>query len=466
MFQYAKRFGVLNPALLALRIMFVAAAIVLPIAASSEAPAQTIYACEAGNDGRLTVVANGTSCNAGSRLVTWNVQGPTGPQGATGPQGPAGPQGVVGPIGPAGPAGPQGIAGPAGPQGAPGQSLFQTTNVLLYGARCDGISDDTQAFKNAVAAAPTGDIVFIPAGRCVLSDTIVVAKPLTIQGTGFGSQIYGSGGKTLFQLVNINNAAVRDLYLGSGSNAAGISLIELVNTHHSRIDNVTMLGGYYGLHLQGSLLNTIVDLRSGTNFGGFFAATQTNQSWVFAERYNNISANANTFLAPVLEGGVNGLVLTDTSSQGSANITGGTIEGLTGTALVFNGTHLPSSVTGVHFEQNAADINISNAYNIRLAAILSLSQISLNGDTRNVMISDSMADFISIQYVSGSISPSPNGAKRIVLQNITTCNSGSWNITPTPTNLFPPGGPGPSQSPDSTRPDIIYSNIGLLCGGL
>src|SRR5262249_36597330 len=136
------------------------------------------------------------------------------------------------------------------------------------------------------------------------------------------------------------------------------------------------------------------DMRSGVNIGGFFAPVSPTNTWVKGEPSNQISANANTFIAPVLEGGANGIVLTDNAGQGSLNIVGGTMEGISGTALMLSGTNLPSSVTGTHFEANGVDVSIQAASNIRLSAIVSLSQINLLGDTRNVSITDSVANNI------------------------------------------------------------------------
>lgn len=342
------------------------------------------------------------------------------------------------------------------------------TSVRRFGAVGNGIHDDTLAFKRAVETTPTGGTLRIPAGKYVLTDTIVVKKAITISGSGHGSQIYGKNPYTVIRLDGVNNAVIRDLYLGSASNAPGVSLLELRASAHIRIDNITMLGGHYGLFLNGALINTIVDLHSGTNFGGFFAPTAVTNTWVWAQRINlasgHYAANANTFIAPVLEGGVNGIVVTDTGGEGSLNITGGTIEGVSGTALTFNRASLSSSVTGVHFEANGdADVIIQDASNIRLSSIVSYKLIALHGDTRNITVSDSIADSVSIDYNSGPIQPTPSGAKRITLQNISTCVTATSSITPPPTNAYVPG---PSQSPDPTRPDIIYMNIGRICNGL
>jgi hypothetical protein len=195
---------------------------------------------------------------------------------------------------------------------------------------------------------------------------------------------------------------------------------------------------------------------------------------------NQISANANTFIAPVLEGGTNGIVLTDNEGQGSLNILGGTMEGISGTALTFSGTQLPSSATGTHFESNGVDVSTQAATNIRLSAIVSLSQINLLGDTRNVSITDSVANNIFLD-VGDRIYPGAalgagtgTGVKRIILQNITTCVAQPSAILPAPTGDPYFGGlPNGPSSPiianpakgNQPRQDIVYLNIGRYCGG-
>ena len=332
-------------------------------------------------------------------------------------------------------------------------------------AKCNGHSDDTDEFRKAIEiAGKSAGVVFVPPGRCVISDTLVVTgdKPVSIIGVGRSSQVYMRENKTLIHYTGVNAISVRDLYLGSSATAPGTSLLKLTNSHHNRIDNVTMLGSNIGLHFEGSLLNTIVDLRSGTNFQGFFAPTSVNVQWVLAERFNNVSANANTFVAPVLEGGTNGVVIRDPpgpsclgcirNGEGSVQITGGSIEGVAQTALHLDRTFLPTSVTGVHFEANGVDVLISDSANIRLTAVLSVDAPATNGKrgilisgtnngqfTRNIQVSDSIAQEIFID----------TNVRRVQLQNITTdlnCTSVSGIFPPTPAD-----------------PSIIYTNVGLNC---
>jgi len=192
----------------------------------------------------------------------------------------------------------------------------------------------------------------------------------------------------------------------------------------------------------------------------FFGQTSKNTYWVYAERdhTHRISSNANRFVAPSLEGGINGIYITDLpdpscpgcarNGEGSLQIIGGTIEGVSQTALTIKATFLASSVTGVHFEANGADVVIDNAANIRLTALTSLggpggsgaAGIRLTGPfSRNVQVSDSIVQQLTIDA----------GIQRVLLQNITTdlqC-TGNSGISPTI----------PSD------PSIIYTNVGLNC---
>ena len=264
--------------------------------------------------------------------------------------------------------------------------LALTLPALGAGLSGGNAGDVTGAFQAAVNATPPGGILTIPPGQYQLSATINITKPITIVGSGFGTQIFEKSDTTLVRFTGVNNAVLSNMYLGSAAVTAGTSLIELVNSNHNRLDNITLLGSYYGLHLQGSLLNTVIDLRSGTNFQGFFGSTSSNKYWIYAEPYKSISANANTFIAPVLEGGVNGISLNDNTGQGSLTITGGTIEGVSGVGLAFNTTFLPSTVTGTHFEANGvSDINIASSSNITLDTILSLKNINITRG-RNILI--------------------------------------------------------------------------------
>ena len=86
--------------------------------AASKAPPETsdnlMRACADDKTGELALRAR---CGKGETRVTWNKEGPEGPQGAAGPAGEPGPTGAQGP---AGERGPMGLSGPTGPTGATG----------------------------------------------------------------------------------------------------------------------------------------------------------------------------------------------------------------------------------------------------------------------------------------------------------------------------------------------------------
>lgn len=270
-------------------------------------------------------------------------------------------------------------------------------NVRDAGAAGDGISDDTDAIRRAILRAPHGGQVMFPAGRYRVTQPIVIDKPLALTGLGRGSQVFQSNpGANLFVLQAVQAASISGLYLGSASTTPGTSLILLENSHHNRIDNVTLLGGYYGVHLRGSLLNALVGVRSGTNFQGFFGAVSTNQYWVYAERFNSISANANTFVHPALEGGTHGIRIEDTG-EGSLFIYGGTIEGVSGWGVSMVGTGLPSVINGVHFEANGlGDIQLQQASRVRVQSVYATKLIEISAVSRNNTVAESLVERITI----------------------------------------------------------------------
>jgi hypothetical protein len=217
------------------------------------------------------------------------------------------------------------------------------------------------------------------------------------------------------------------------------------------------------------------DLKTGVNFGGFFSSAPyqnislpQNQYWVYAEGANVpnagwVAANGSTFLTPSLEGGANGIFLTDSNNgvstgQGSIHILGGTLEGIQGTAITFDHTFLPSSIRGVHFEANQTnDIVISNSMNVDMDSILSLKGISLLYDTRNIVLNDSVIQQVSI----------PDTAKRVRITNISSCTESS----------SPPGPLGAggiivsdqelnhtTDGYDGT-PEVILNQLGPICYG-
>lgn len=113
-----------------------------------------IRGCYKRQNGQLRIIMNGDRCLGSEMMISWNIEGPQGPQGETGPQGPVGPQGdtgaqgPMGATGPQGPVGPQGDVGPVGPRGDTGPAGPQGLT---------GAQGDTGDMGPQGPAGPQGD---------------------------------------------------------------------------------------------------------------------------------------------------------------------------------------------------------------------------------------------------------------------------------------------------------------------
>jgi hypothetical protein len=354
------------------------------------------------------------------------------------------------------------------------KDLVPWTDVRFTGAYGNGTHDDTAAIQKAIDTTGAGGVVFFPRGRYLVSNEFVINKAINLQGVGFGSQIFQSAsGKNLFVFNAVQAVEVKDLYLGSAATVQGTSLMQLLNTHHSRFDRVIMRGAYYGVHLRGALLNTFIDLKSGINIGGFFAPTSDNQYWVFGERANGKSCNANTFLAPTLEGGTNGIRLEDTNGEGSLFVYGGTIEGVSNYGLSLQGTGLPSIVSGLHLEANlAGDILLDTSNRVRLQSVLATTRIEIAGTSTNNVISDSMVEKIVIPATAvrtrlSSLAMNPSGSTAHPVEdnatdteymNVSEINAFDWYGT------VGIGRPNPNSNPVGLTPNRKLDVSGLIRG--
>jgi hypothetical protein len=110
---------------------------------------------------------------------------------------------------------------------------------------------------------------------------------------------------------------------------------------------------------------------------------------------------------------------------------------------------------------------------MRVSGIVGDKAIDLLHRTRNISISDSLIEHINIDLGDGAY-PIGTGAGRIMLQNISTCfalTPGPY-VTPVPANDPNFGQPNGPSSPvlnntlnNTPRQDIVYTNIGYICGG-
>ena len=149
-------------------------------------------------------------------------------------------------------------------------------NVKLYGAKSDGVTDDSTAIQSAANAIPSGGgILLFPSGNYHLGFPIKLTKPIRLQlGAGIydakttafdvasnGVVIIGSGSSETFiktagtspLITNskpVQGLMIRGMFLtGPSFRTTGSGLIDLNGLNSATIENISSSGGSYGVHL-------------------------------------------------------------------------------------------------------------------------------------------------------------------------------------------------------------------------
>lgn len=91
--------------------------------------------------------------------------------------------------------------------------------VTAYGAKCDGVKNDTAAIRAAIQAASesAGNEVKFPVGTCAISDNVPISGPKSISIAGAGSTatfIVQHGAANIFEITS-DNVTVEDLNLNT-----------------------------------------------------------------------------------------------------------------------------------------------------------------------------------------------------------------------------------------------------------
>jgi len=290
-------------------------------------------------------------------------------------------------------------------------------NVKEFGATGDGVTDDTAAIAAAFAVADDGDTVFFPKGHYYVSDTFTItSKHINLKGFGKGSQIFQSADKDLFVYDGtgepstcLSGIDISDLFLGSAATTAGTCLLKLIRVNNSNFSNIFLLGSYYGIHLNGCLIPTLTNIRGSVNISGFFETPSTNQCWIYLDKNSSVPAfapNASRLYNLVLEGGVRGLYM-ESEGEGGISIYGGTLEGLSGTAIEIHDNQIPSIISGIHFENyGGVDIVIDTCTNVAIGgtsgSILAIGLVSII-NSEHITIADSYINQLEIDETSFNI---------------------------------------------------------------
>lgn len=106
-------------------------------------------------------------------------------------------------------------------------------NVLDYGAKGDGTTDDTNAINSAIAAASAGKLVYFPAGTYLISSEIIVNNSkLTFLGDG--GAILKRGGNIDFLTINGNDVTIDNLKFDGNKATYTTNTKQLVRIKGSR----------------------------------------------------------------------------------------------------------------------------------------------------------------------------------------------------------------------------------------
>jgi hypothetical protein len=139
-------------------------------------------------------------------------------------------------------------------------------NVKWYGAKGDGVTDDTTAIQNAIANAPANSVLVFPPGTYYFSTVYVQRSNLTIFGYGatLVTSVTSSTGPNIFQIVG-SNITIMGLSFQTSTPfnvdttykapASGGGLMIRIGTPGTPIQNITLRdvstnGGFGGIDIQ------------------------------------------------------------------------------------------------------------------------------------------------------------------------------------------------------------------------
>ncbi len=126
-------------------------------------------------------------------------------------------------------------------------------DVRAYGARGDGVSNDSAAIQAAInAASAVGGTVTVPAGTFAVNSTISLKSGVTVRGAGIDRTILSmpnqSAPTNLLRGSGVNNVSIMDLSLSSPAASGFVFAIGLTNDYSNvTVERVKVTGCQYAL---------------------------------------------------------------------------------------------------------------------------------------------------------------------------------------------------------------------------
>lgn len=130
--------------------------------------------------------------------------------------------------------------------------VFQEpVNVQWFGAKGDGSTDDTSSISGAITAAGSGELVFVPGLTYIISSSLTLANPLTVDLSGstiqFAASVYGTT-IPAFSIqangVTIKNGRILGNYVPTTTTppTPGVGNYGIDNTSANKNSNLTVDG--------------------------------------------------------------------------------------------------------------------------------------------------------------------------------------------------------------------------------
>jgi len=218
------------------------------------------------------------------------------------------------------------------------QSNLYVINIIDYGAVGDSTTDNTTAIRNAIAACTNsnGCKIIIPAGKYIVSDTLLVTKAITFEGYGGVNPVYSG--------TQYNHAVSQLVFTSTTKNAFYVNADNVMFDNLSITNNQTTPTAGAGIYVKKSIgfrmqncsiLNFYndFDIENGWDWSIHDNLFYNSHHWnVKIADVNLVDAGDQAFYANWLYGNTNTLALIRYENGGGLKIWGNKLNGAPGSS--------------------------------------------------------------------------------------------------------------------------------------
>lgn len=132
-------------------------------------------------------------------------------------------------------------------------SFHPALNITSYGAKGDGLADNTQAIQRAIEACPAGSSIFIPAGTYTLKAPVWLRSDVSVEGAGANDTILVAPNQSDPTAIlcgpNVSDASISGLtFRGPGNNSKIYGLL-MEGAQGCQLTDCRFEGLYCGMKL-------------------------------------------------------------------------------------------------------------------------------------------------------------------------------------------------------------------------